>query len=69
MNQSVINVPFRTPLTARLGSCIYKTSASTDDYIVFTPSCPSHILGENCARAALYSLANEYIQRGSATKL
>jgi len=41
----VISVAFKTPLEARLGSCIYKTSLllhRPDDYIgfTFTPRCP-----------------------------
>jgi len=38
----VISVAFKTPVKARLGICIYKTSLLhwPDEYIGFTPSCP-----------------------------
>ena len=41
--QSVITVALKTPLEIRLGIGIYETSLlqRPDDYIGFTPSCPS----------------------------
>jgi len=50
-------VALKTPLEIRLGICIYKTSFlhRPDDYVGFTPSCPPHILQQNCAHAAQYS--------------
>jgi len=47
----VISVAFKTSLKTRLGICIDKTSHQhrPDEYIGFTPSCPSHILQQNCA--------------------
>jgi len=49
----VISVALKTPQEIRLGTCIYKTSLlhRSDDYIGFTPSCPPHILQQNCAHA------------------
>jgi len=49
--QSVIRVALKTPLETRLGICMYKTSLlhRPIDYIGFTPSCPPHILQQNCA--------------------
>jgi len=51
IKQCVISVAFKTPLKKRLGICIYKTSLlhRPDEYIGFTPSCPPHILQQNCA--------------------
>jgi len=42
IKQSVISVAFKTPLEARLGICIDKTSHQhrPDEYIGFTPSWP-----------------------------
>jgi len=47
----VISVALKTPLEIKLGICIHKTSFlhRPDDYIGFTPSCPSLILQQNCA--------------------
>ena len=47
---SVVCVAIKTPLEIRLGICIYKTSLlhRPDDYIGL-PSCPPHILQQNCA--------------------
>ena len=41
----------KKPLEVRLGICIYKTLLlhRPDDYVGFTPSCPPHILQQNCA--------------------
>ena len=49
--QSVINVTLKTPLEIRLGIGIYETSLlhRPDDCTGFTPSCPPHILQQNCA--------------------
>jgi len=49
--QSVIGVALKTPLEIRLWICIYKTSFlhRPDVYIGFIPSCPPHILQQNCA--------------------
>ena len=54
--QSVISVALKTPLEIRLGICIYETSLlhQPDDYIGLTPSCPSHILQQNCAHDCTY---------------
>jgi len=51
--QSVISVSLKTPLETRVGICIYKTSLlhRPDDCNGFTPSCPLHILQQNCAHA------------------
>ena len=49
--QSVLSVALKTPLEIRLRICMYKTPLlhRPDDYIGFTPSCPPHILQQNCA--------------------
>ena len=49
--KSVISVALKTPLEIRLGICIYKTSLlhRPDGHIGFPPSCPPHILQQNCA--------------------
>jgi len=49
--QSVISVALKTSLEIRLWICIYKTSFlhRPDVYIGFIPSCPPHILQQNCA--------------------
>jgi len=49
----VISVAFKTPLETRLGICIDKTAHQhrPDEYIGFTPTCPPHILQQNCAHA------------------
>ena len=51
--QCEISVALKTPIEIRLGICIYKTSLlhRPDDYIGFPPSCPTHILQQNCAHA------------------
>jgi len=50
----VISVALKTHLEIRLGIYIYKASLlhRPDDYIGFTPSCPTHILQQNCAHDA-----------------
>jgi len=54
----VISVALKTPLEIRLGICTYKTWLlhRPDDCIGFTPSCPPHILQQNCAHAYMYSI-------------
>jgi len=50
--QSVISVAFKTPLETRLEICTYKIFSllhRPNYYIGFTPSCPPHILQQNCA--------------------
>jgi len=49
----MISIALKTPLEIRLGICIYKTSLRhrPDDYVGFIPSCPPHILQQNCAHA------------------
>jgi len=49
----VIGVDLKTPAEIKLGNCIYKTSLlhRPDHYIGLTPSCPPHILQQNCAHA------------------
>jgi len=49
--KSVISVALKTPLEIKLGICIHKTSLlhQPNDHISFTPSCPPHILQQNCA--------------------
>ena len=52
--QNVITVALKTPLEIRLVNCIYvkhNFCIDPDDYIGFTPSCPPHILQQNCAHA------------------
>jgi len=46
----MISVALKTNLEIRLGICIYNTSFlhRPGDYFDFTPSCPPHILQENC---------------------
>jgi len=63
--QSVISVALKTPPEIRLGICIYKTSLlhRSDDYIGFTPSCPPHILQQNCAHARKQPCSNTYVCR------
>jgi len=52
----VISVALKTHLEIKLGNCIYKTSLlhRPDHYIGFTPSCPPHILQQNCAHDLKY---------------
>jgi len=52
--QSVIGISLKTNLEIRLGICIYQTSFlhRPNDYIGFTPSCPPHILQQNCTHAS-----------------
>ena len=49
----MISVALETPLQKE-GICIYKTSLlhRPDGYIGFTPSCPPHILHQNCAHVS-----------------
>ena len=50
----MISLTFKSPLKTRLGICIDKTlhQHRPNEYIGFTPSCPPHILQQNCAHGA-----------------
>jgi len=54
----VISVALKTPLQIRLGICIHKTSFlhRPDEYVGLTPSCPPHILQQNCAHGDHYPI-------------
>jgi len=57
--QRMIGISPKTHLEIKLGIWIYKTSFlhRLDDCIGFTPSCPPHILQQNCAHACNDSLS------------
>jgi len=52
--QSVISVALKTPLEIKLGISIHKTLLQRPDDHGFTPSCPTHILQQNCAHDLFY---------------
>jgi len=51
----VIRVALKALLKNKVGNLYLQnfTSASADDYVGFTSSCPPHILQQNCAHASM----------------